>query len=161
MEREASRLDQAVVTLEEFINTLTEDNIELRPLVDEATEHALKLQEKANYLDSMIANTREYAEAAFRASNAYQAIVDAIKDANNYSMMAVADAKEAEDKVNLSHTYSIIHRVLVSCMRSYICDGIQIPSKANNTDLICNIHFYVAFLCKKTLNQVHLSLTFI
>lgn len=53
----------------------------------------------------MIANTREYAEAALRASNAYQAIVDAINDANNYSMMAVSNAMEAEDKVKLTDLY--------------------------------------------------------
>ena len=94
-----SRLDQAVVSLEELINTIIQDNIDLRPLVDRASDHARRLQQEAANLDSMIANTREYAEAALRASNAYQAIVDAINDADNYSMLAVANAMEAEDMV--------------------------------------------------------------
>ena len=94
-----SRLDQAVVSLEELIDTIIQDNIDLRPLVEEASDHARRLQQKAAHLDSMIANTREHAEAALRASNAYQAIVDAINDANNYSMIAFDNAMLADDMV--------------------------------------------------------------
>ena len=108
VEREVSRLDQAVVSLEELIDTIIQDNIDLRPLVEEASDHARRLQQKAAHLDSMIANTREHAEAALRASNAYQAIVDAINDANNYSMIAFDNAMLADDMVGWLFSYFTI-----------------------------------------------------
>ena len=74
---------------------LSSENLELRPLVDNATEHARKLRQQALFLDNMIADTRESAEGALNASNAYQAIMDAINEALNASRDANTAADEA------------------------------------------------------------------
>ena len=49
--RELSRLDVAAERLTVFVDRLAQDNSELRPLVDNATEHAQRLQTQADQLD--------------------------------------------------------------------------------------------------------------
>ena len=49
--RELSRLDIAFDRLEVFVDELAGHNIDLRPLVDRATEHARQLQLQADELD--------------------------------------------------------------------------------------------------------------
>jgi len=48
---ELSRLDSAHERLTTFVDGLAQDNIDLRPLVDQATEHARQLQIQADELD--------------------------------------------------------------------------------------------------------------
>jgi laminin alpha 3/5 len=96
--RELSRLDVATERVRTFVVKLTEENIVLRPLVDNATEHARKLQQQADNLDSLIADTKRSAEAALNASSSYQSIVDAINKAWNASKEAIAAAEEAISK---------------------------------------------------------------
>ena len=93
--RELSRLDPATEDLQDFVDNLTSENLELRPLVDNATEHARKLQQQALFLDSLIADTRESSEGALNASKAYEAIVDAINEAFNASGEANEASSEA------------------------------------------------------------------
>ncbi len=50
-ERESTRLEAAIDDLRRFVDNLSEQNAELRPLVDEAMRHALALQEQANMLE--------------------------------------------------------------------------------------------------------------
>jgi laminin alpha 3/5 len=99
-EQELSRLDPATADLRDFVNDLSTSNLELRPLVDNATEHALKLRKQAEFLDSMIADTRESAEGALNASQAYISIVDAINRAYDASLEATDDAEKALDLSN-------------------------------------------------------------
>lgn len=49
--RELSRLDVAYERLLVFVDSLAADNSNLRPIVDEATEHARQLQIQADELD--------------------------------------------------------------------------------------------------------------
>jgi len=49
--RELSRLDIAYERLLVFVDALSQENIDLRPLVDRATEHAQQLQIQADELD--------------------------------------------------------------------------------------------------------------
>ena len=49
--RELSRLDIAYERLLVFVDALAQENIDLRPLVDDATEHARQLQIQADELD--------------------------------------------------------------------------------------------------------------
>ena len=51
MSRELSRLDIAYERLLVFVDSLAQENIDLRPLVDRATEHARQLQIQADALD--------------------------------------------------------------------------------------------------------------
>lgn len=95
--RQLSRLDPATADLRDFVEDMTSSNLELRPLVDNATEHARKLQQQAQFLDSMIADTRESAAGALNASKAYRAIVDAINKAENASREADTAADTAID----------------------------------------------------------------
>ena len=50
VEREASRLDQAAVKLRLDVADLADQNLALRPLVDNATEHANNLKARVNSL---------------------------------------------------------------------------------------------------------------
>jgi len=49
--RELSRVDTAHDRLTLFVDDLSQLNIDLRPLVDQATEHAIQLQLQADELD--------------------------------------------------------------------------------------------------------------
>lgn len=51
VEQELSRLDTAIERLSPFVEELERENIRLRPLVDNATEHAKKLKQQADILD--------------------------------------------------------------------------------------------------------------
>ena len=51
VEATSSKLDAAMDDLESHIDTLSGENNDLRPLVDDATDHALKLQRQAEMLD--------------------------------------------------------------------------------------------------------------
>ena len=53
--RELSRLDVAYERLLVFVDSLAAENTNLRPLVDEATEHARQLQIQADQLDRCVA----------------------------------------------------------------------------------------------------------
>jgi len=96
-ERELTRLDQATIRIRIFIDELSRENVLLVPLVQNATEHALKLKKQADFLDSLIIDTRIIAERAIRASKAYQDIIDAINRALNASLAAIAASEEAID----------------------------------------------------------------
>jgi len=94
-ELELSRLDSAKDSLQNAVDILTGENVVLRPLVDEAIEYARNLKAEADFLDSMIADTRQSAEAALKASKAYQDIIDAINKALNASLQAIEVADQA------------------------------------------------------------------
>lgn len=51
MERESSRLDGAINEIEQFVDVLSGHNENLRPLVENATEHARELQRHADNLE--------------------------------------------------------------------------------------------------------------
>jgi len=51
VEEELSRLDSAIKQIEPFVENLESENIRLRPLVENATEHAKKLRQQADLLD--------------------------------------------------------------------------------------------------------------
>ena len=51
LEAESSRLDQAMDDLRNYVDDLSNENRELRPLVDEATAHAHKLRQQAELLE--------------------------------------------------------------------------------------------------------------
>jgi FtsZ-binding cell division protein ZapB len=51
MEAESSRLDQAMDTLKLYVDNLSDENSNLTPLVEEATEHAHKLRQQAEVLE--------------------------------------------------------------------------------------------------------------
>ena len=57
VERELSRLDAAmgpVGSLADFVDNLGKENRMLRPLVDNATDHANKLEAQAEFLDRFV-----------------------------------------------------------------------------------------------------------
>ncbi|XP_074640335.1 laminin subunit alpha-like [Tubulanus polymorphus] len=97
VERELSRLDQAMEKLKMFGSEMTASNEELRPIVDNATNHALKLKQQAAILESMIRDTKESADAAIRAAEAYENIVKAIGGAKNQSTQATTASESAVD----------------------------------------------------------------
>lgn len=51
VEMESSRLDQAMYRLETFVDDFRQDNIDLRPEVERAAEHARQLQREAQGLE--------------------------------------------------------------------------------------------------------------
>lgn len=54
VERELSRLDAAVRNIQPFVENLEEENARLRPLVDQAMEHARNLKQQADRLDRFV-----------------------------------------------------------------------------------------------------------
>ena len=51
MEQKLSEMDGAIRSLSDYTDHLSDENQLLRPLVDNATRHALKLEQEAQFLD--------------------------------------------------------------------------------------------------------------
>lgn len=51
VDAELSKMDQAKKNLKEYTDNLAEENEKVRPVVDAAMEHALKLKDQADFLD--------------------------------------------------------------------------------------------------------------
>ena len=52
VERELSKLDAAMQQMQVYVDSLAQQNMDLRPLVDNATLHSYKLLQQANALDA-------------------------------------------------------------------------------------------------------------
>ncbi|XP_013408769.1 laminin subunit alpha isoform X2 [Lingula anatina] len=95
IERDSTRLTQAQEQLKNYLQSLVDENQNLRPLVDNATVHANRLAQQADILANLIADTKKVADNALKAAMAYESIANSIETALNESQKAVDEAKEA------------------------------------------------------------------
>ncbi|XP_061192514.1 laminin subunit alpha-like [Saccostrea echinata] len=99
-ELRASQIDNAVVSMRDFVGNLSNGLEEAIIKVNESQEHAQALSDQADFLENIYTDTRETSANALSAASAFKEIVDAIDDANNASSTALDAANEALGKSN-------------------------------------------------------------
>lgn len=97
IENEMMDLEKALKDVDEFSNDLNQENAGLKDLVDKALDHTSQLERQSMEVQNLLTNTKSSAEAALRASEAYEKIVKAIEDAMKAYEDALSSAKTAHD----------------------------------------------------------------
>ena len=86
--------------LDERIAGLVDENAKLKILVNNATEHANRLKNLSDYLQSLLRDPNKYAKDALKAVQAYRKIVKAIDEVLKIAREANKNSKIALDLVS-------------------------------------------------------------
>ncbi|XP_035223568.1 laminin subunit alpha-like, partial [Stegodyphus dumicola] len=98
LDADTDKLGVRRTDLQDLINENTDHIKNNEPLVEKASAHAAALVEQANILDQSLADTRDSADAAVKAANAYGNIGDAINQAYLAAEAALRASDQAEIK---------------------------------------------------------------
>lgn len=86
------------------LNSTLENNYkgltEVEELVPVVQEHASNLSQRAQELDNLLTETRNFSKDSVKAANAYKNIVDAIDNAHNAAEEGIEAATNAESLLN-------------------------------------------------------------